>query len=59
MHEVGHCEGIWRYVKRIELRNRCCRDLSELNGEFRRATARMRHKPDILKACIRHAGYQV
>jgi hypothetical protein len=59
MREVGFNEGIWRYVKRIELRNRCCHDLNELTDEFRRAMARLRHKRDILKACIRHAGYQV
>jgi transposase len=52
-------EGVWRYLKRVELRNRCCHDLSELTAEFRRATARLRHKRHLLKACIRHAGYQV
>jgi transposase len=52
-------EGIWRYLKRVELRNRCCHDLPELSAEFRRATTRLRHKRHILKACIRHVGYQV
>ena len=59
MHKVGYCEGVWRYLKRVELRNRCCRDLRELQDEFRRAVARLRRKRHILKACIRHAGYQV
>ena len=57
--DVNPDEGVWRYLKRVELRNRCCRDLPELAGEFRRATARLRHKRHVLKACIRHAGYQV
>lgn len=57
--DVNPVEGIWRYLKRVELRNRCCHDLRELKGEFRRATARLRHKLPILKASIHHAGYQV
>jgi transposase len=57
--DVNPDAGVWRYLKRVELRNRCCHNLSELMGEFRRATARLRHKRHILKACIRHAGYQV
>jgi transposase len=52
-------EGVWGYLKQVELRNRCCRDLPELKGEFRRAAARLRHKRHILKACIQHAGYPV
>lgn len=57
--ETNPDEGVWRYLKRVELRNRCCHDLPELSREFRRATARLRHKRHILKACIKHAGYQV
>jgi len=57
--DVNPDEGIWRYLKRVELRNRCCHDLSELTREFRRATARLRHKHHILTASIRHAGYPV
>ena len=57
--DVNPDEGVWRYLKRVELRNRCCHDLTELTGEFRRATARLRHKRQILKACIGHAGYQL
>lgn len=52
-------EGIWRSMKRVELRNRCCHDRPELSCEFRRATARLRHKRHILKACIHHAGYPI
>jgi transposase len=52
-------EGVWRYLKRVELPNRCCHDLPDLTREFRCAFARLRHKRHILKACIRHAGYQL
>lgn len=57
--DVNPDEGVWRYLKHVELRNRCCHDLTELVGEFRRAAARLRHKRHILKACISHAGYQL
>lgn len=57
--DVNPVEGIWRYLKRVELRNRCCHDLTELRREVRHATARLRHKNPILKASIQHAGYPV
>lgn len=50
-------EGVWRYLKRVEMGNRWCDDLPDLTREVRRATARLRQKPHILKSCIRHAGY--
>jgi len=49
-------EGIWQYLKRVELKNVCCRDLAELRYELRLATARLRHKRDVIKGCIKHAG---
>ena len=59
MHDVGRNEGVWRYLKRVELRNRCCHDVPERTAEFRRAAARLRHRRHILTACIQHAGYPV
>jgi len=52
-------EGIWCYLKRVELRNVCCVDLRHLRSELRLATARLRHKQDIIQDCIREAGYHV
>lgn len=57
--EVNPDEKLWRSLKPVELRNRCCHDLRELQDEFRRAVARLRRTRHIVKACIRHAGYQV
>lgn len=48
-------EGVWRYLKHVELRNMCCRDLVHLHDELRKATARLRHKTDVIQACFRHA----
>lgn len=50
-------EGIWRQLKRVELRNVCCRDLSHLRRELRLATMRLRRKPQVILSCIRVAGY--
>jgi transposase len=52
-------EGIWNSRKRVELKNRCCRDLAELRCELRRAKERLRHKPEIIRACSRQCGYSV
>jgi len=52
-------EGIWTYLKRVELGNRCCHDLAELALAVRRAKERLRHKRHVIQACIRQAGYHV
>jgi transposase len=49
-------EGIWRYLKHVELKNVSCHDQPELRYELRLATAWLRHKRDIIQACIQHAG---
>jgi transposase len=48
-------EGIWRYLKRVELSNVCCSNLTHLRSELRKAVARLRHKTDIIHACFSHA----
>lgn len=55
--ELNPDEGIWQYLKRVELRNVCCRDLAHLQIELRRAKERLRHKKRIIQACIRQPGY--
>jgi transposase len=57
--ELNPDEGIWQYLKRVELRNMCCDDLAELRLELRLATARLRHKRAVLHGCITGAGYAV
>ncbi len=52
-------EGIWNYLKRVELKNRCCGDLAELDLELRRAKERLRHKRAIIQACSVQCGYSV
>jgi transposase len=52
-------EGIWNYLKRVELRNRCCATLRHLHHALRLATARLRHKRSIIHSCFHQAGYRV
>jgi transposase len=52
-------EGIWQYLQRTELRNRCCQDLEELRWEFHLAVRRLRRKPEVIRACFRQCGFAV
>ncbi len=52
-------EGIWNYLKRVELANVCCHDLAELAEQVRQAEQRVRNQPDIIRACSQQCGYLV
>ena len=49
-------EGIWRYLKYVELKNLCCRNIEHLKEELRKAKERLRHKKHIIRACFQQAG---
>ena len=50
-------EGIWNYLKRVELKNLSCPDVATLRQELRRAKERLRHKRQIILACIKQPGF--
>jgi transposase len=52
-------EGVWNYLKRVELGNVCCTDLGDLRTHLIRARERLRHKRDVIRACSRQCGYLV
>ena len=52
-------EGIWHYLKHVELRNHCCANLAELRLELGLAVKRLRHKAHVLHGCIAECGYAV
>ena len=52
-------EGIWNYLKRVELGNVCCSDFDQLYREIIRAKERLRHKKGIIISCARQCGYLV
>ena len=55
--ELNPDEGVWRYLKRAELRNLVCAGLAQLTREFWTAAKRLLGKPDVLRACIREVSY--
>jgi transposase len=52
-------EGIWNYLKRVELGNVCCANLNQLQRKLIQAKERLRHKKEIIKSCSRQCGYSV
>lgn len=54
--ELNPAEGIWNYLKRVELKNVCCQDIPHLRLELRRAKERLRHKVHVIKGCIKQPG---
>ncbi len=54
--ELDPEEGIWRHLKRVELRNLCCQNLKEIRRELRAACQRLRQKPHLIESCLRHSG---
>jgi transposase len=57
--ELNPEEGIWNYLKRVELPNVCCDDLTQVRLELRLAAARLRHKRAMIQGCITQCGYAV
>lgn len=55
--ELNPDEGIWRYLKYVELRNLCCRDIGHLREELDQAAARLGDRPDLIQACFDHVAY--
>jgi transposase len=48
--ELNPGEGLWAYLKGVELRNICCFNLAHLRAELREAVKRVRQKPRVIRA---------
>ncbi len=57
--ELNPDEGVWNYLKRVELGNVCCANLQELSGYVQRAFTKMRRKPYSVQGCLAQVGYIV
>jgi hypothetical protein len=55
--DLNPAEGVWEQLKYVEWRKVACHDQAELRQELRRAIARLRHKPHLVRGFIKHAGY--
>ncbi len=54
--ELDPEEGVWRHLKRVEMRNLCCCDLKQTRRELRAACQRLRQKPHLIQSCLKHSG---
>jgi transposase len=54
--ELNPAEGIWNYLKRVELKNLCCQSISHLNYELTKAKERLQHKTSIILGCVKQPG---
>ena len=50
--ELNPDEGVWNYLKRVELRNLCSHNLPELRSELRKAVLRLRRKTTVIQGFI-------
>lgn len=49
-------EGVWQYLKNVELHNVACQDLPQLRRELSLAIMRLRSKPHIVRSFFAEAG---
>lgn len=57
--ELNPVDGLWHYLKNIELRNVCFPGFGWLADGLTRALGRVRRKTAVLFGLIRHAGYDL
>jgi transposase len=55
--ELNPDEGIWHYLKHVEMKHLCCEDMVRLKAELAAAEQRLRQKPQIITACFQNVGY--
>lgn len=55
--ELNPDEGIWHYLKHVEMKNLACKEMAHLKAELSAAEQRLRDKPHIIQACFKHTGY--
>ena len=49
-------EGVWSYLKQVELRNVCCFNLDHLRQQLNLAILRLRRKPELIQSFFEEAG---
>ena len=54
--ELNPDEGVWHYLKHVELGNVTARNLDDLGEKLTAAYQRLASKPEIIKACFAQAG---
>lgn len=54
--ELNPDEGVWQYLKRVELKNLACLDTPHLRTELRKAKERLRQKTHVILGCFKQIG---
>ena len=54
--ELNPDEGVWNYLKRVELRNLVCHDLVHLHAEVARAVEQLKRQPETIRGFIKEPG---
>lgn len=54
--ELNPDEGIWSYLKHVELKNLSCTNVLHLRSELRKAKERLRHRSHVIRGCFCEAG---
>lgn len=54
--ELNPDEGVWHYLKHVEMGNLCARDMNELKDNLTRAQQRLAAKPEVIQAFFAHSG---
>ena len=54
--ELNPDEGVWQYLKRVEMGNICARNMEELGNELSEAHQRLAAKSEIIQSFFAHAG---
>jgi transposase len=55
--DLNPAEGVWNYLKHVELRNISYHDLAELHHGLSLAAARLRRKPKLIRGFFKQYGY--
>lgn len=50
--DLNPTEGIWQYLKYVELKNVCCKTVLSLRLQLRKAIVRLRRKTSVIRSCI-------
>jgi transposase len=55
--DLNPVEGIWSYLKGVELANLCCHDFTQLHYHVQDAITRLSDKSDIIMGCVHQPGF--
>lgn len=55
--DLNPVEGVWSYLKGVDLANSCCHDFTQLHYQLQNALMSLSYKTDIINGCINQPGF--